>query len=114
MSKETGVRRAAVSDSSGNVFEDLGRPNADELQLKVRLAVAINHVLEARGLRQVEAARALGAKQPEISALANYKLTGFSLGRLVTYLVNLNQDIEIAIRPSHSHGHVTVRELEHA
>lgn len=114
MSKEAGVRRATVSDSSGNVFEDLGRPNAEEQKLKARLAAAINRAVEARGLRQAEAARVLGASQPDISALANYKLSGFSVGRLVGYLTDLNRDVEIAIRPSRSHGHVTVRELADA
>ncbi len=114
MSKETGVRRVTVSDSSGNVFEDLGRPNAEEQKLKARLAAAINRAVEARGLRQAESARVLGASQPDVSALANYKLSGFSVGRLVGYLTDLNRDVEIAIRPSRSHGHVTVRELADA
>jgi predicted XRE-type DNA-binding protein len=113
MSKEISGRRLAVSDSSGNVFEDLGRPDAEEQKLKARLAAAINRAIESRGLRQAEAAVALGATQPDISALANYKLSGFSVGRLVTYLLCLKKDLEIAIRPSGSeHGHVSVRELE--
>lgn len=114
MSKETEGRHVAVSASSGNVFDDLGRPNGEELKLKARLAAAINRAVEARGLRQAEAARVLGASQPDISALANYKLSGFSVGRLVTYLMSLNKDVEIAIRPSRSHGHVSVRELADA
>jgi predicted XRE-type DNA-binding protein len=114
MSKETKNRRVAVSESSGNVFDDLGRPNAEEQKLKARLAAAINRAIEARGLRQTEAARVLGANQPDVSALANYKLSGFSVGRLVAYLTALNRDVEIAIRPSRSHGHVSVRELEDA
>lgn len=114
MSKETKGRRVVVSESSGNVFDDLGRPNAEEQKLKARLASAINRAVEARGLRQVEAARVLGASQPEVSALSNYKLSGFSIGRLVDYLTALNRDVEIAIRPSRSHGQVSVRELEDA
>jgi predicted XRE-type DNA-binding protein len=114
MSKEMKGHRVAVSESSGNVFDDLGRPNAEEQKLKARLAAAINRAIEARGLRQIEAARVLGATQPEISALANYKLSGFSVGRLVAYLTALNRDVEIAIRPSRSHGHVSVRELKDA
>src|SRR4051812_8800567 len=95
-------QRVRVSDSSGNVFEDLGYSDAAELKLKARLAAAINHAIEGRGLRQAEAARVLGASQSDVSALANYKLNGFSLGRLVDYLTALNRDVEIAIRPSRS------------
>lgn len=114
MSKESKTRRVAVSESSGNAFTDLGRPNAEEQKLKARLAAAINKAIEARGLRQAEAARVLGAGQPDISNLANYKLSGFSIGRLMDYLTALNRDVEIAIRPSRSHGHVRVHELEDA
>lgn len=114
MRKDAKSRLLPVSDSSGNVFEDLGRPNAEEMKLKVRLATAINHAIEARGLRQVDVAREINAAQPDISALANYKLANFSVGRLVAYLTSLNRDVEIAIRPSQSHGHVSVRELEDA
>ena len=114
MSKGTKVRRVAVSESSGNVFEDLGLPGAAEQKLKARLAAAINRAVEERGLRQAEAARVLGASQPDVSALANYKLSGFSIGRLVDYLTALNRDVEIAIRPSRHRGHVSVCELEDA
>ncbi len=51
---------AKVTESSGNVFRDLGLKNAEELDTKLRLCVAINRILEGRGLTQVEAARALG------------------------------------------------------
>jgi predicted XRE-type DNA-binding protein len=82
--------------SSGNVFADLGLANADEEQTKVRLALAINRSLE--GLAQVEAAKRLGTKQPNVSALRNYLLDGFSAERLMHFLNALDQDVEIVIR----------------
>jgi predicted XRE-type DNA-binding protein len=100
--------------STGNVFEDLGLPNAVENKTKVRLALAINHVLEEQGLLQVDAARLLGCTQPEVSALANYKLRGFSVIRLMEFLTALDRDIEIGIRKIQRHGHIKVRELESA
>jgi predicted XRE-type DNA-binding protein len=33
-----------------------------------------------------------------VSALANYKLDGFSVERLMTFLTALDQDVEIVIR----------------
>jgi predicted XRE-type DNA-binding protein len=99
-----------IVQSSGNVFEDLGRPDADEKKTKVALAIAINHALVARKISQAEAARLLGTEQPKISALANYKLAGFSAARLMQFLTALGRDIEIIIRPSHGHGRILVHE----
>ncbi len=87
-----------VVQSSGNVFADLGLPNAEEKQTKVRLAVAINHIIGSQRLSQVAAARRLNINQPKISALSNYRLDGFSVERLMNFLTALDQDIEIVIR----------------
>jgi len=87
-----------VVQSSGNVFADLRLKDADEKQTKVRLAVAVNQILRARRLSQVVAAHMLGINQPKISALANYKLDGFSVERLMHFLNALDRDVEIVIR----------------
>lgn len=89
-----------VEPSSGNVFADLGLPDAAELDIKVRLAVEIMRVIEARELSQVAAAAVLNINQPKVSALKHYKLDGFSVERLMTFLLALGQDLEIRIRPS--------------
>ncbi len=83
---------------SGNVFADLGYPDAEERQTKVRLAVAINRIVERRGLSQVRAASLLGISQPKISALSNFKLEGFSVERLMTFLTALDRDVSIVIK----------------
>ncbi len=83
---------------SGNVFADLGYPDADERQTKLRLAHAINSVIKRRRLTQAAAAEKLGVGQPKISALVNYKLEGMSVERLITFLTALDQDVEITIR----------------
>jgi predicted XRE-type DNA-binding protein len=87
-----------IEPSSGNVFADLGLPDAAELDTKARLAVAINRQLESRRLTQVAAATALSVSQPKISALKHYKLDDFSIERLMTFLTALGSDIEIQIR----------------
>ena len=88
----------AITPSSGNVFADLGLTDAEERQTKVRLALAINRILDQRHLRQAEAARELGINQPKISALTNYRLAGFSVERLLSFLTALDRDVEIVIR----------------
>jgi len=77
---------AIVTPSSGNVFTDLGFADAGERKTKVRLAFAINQILERRRLSQAEAARRLGINQPKVSALVNYRLDGFSVERLMHFL----------------------------
>ena len=89
---------AKVVRSSGNVFADLGFADAGERQTKVRLAMAINGVLQRRGLSQGKAAEMLGINQPKVSALSKYRLEGFSVERLMRFLTSLNQDVEIIIR----------------
>ena len=87
-----------VTPGSGNVFADLGIADAEERQTKVRLALAINQILEERHMVQAEAARRLGINQPKISALSNYRLEGFSIERLMHLLNALGRDVEIVIR----------------
>ena len=90
--------KETITRGTGNVFADLGYADADERQTKLRLAHAINGVIARRRLTQVAAAERLGISQPKVSALANYKLDGFSVERLMTLLTALDQDVEIVIR----------------
>jgi predicted XRE-type DNA-binding protein len=98
MPKQRNEEERAVTPGSGNVFADLGFADAGERQTKVRLALAINQILERRKLPQGKAARLLDINQPKVSALANYRLEGFSVERLMHFLNALDQDVEIVIR----------------
>jgi predicted XRE-type DNA-binding protein len=80
------------------VFADLGYADAEERQTKLRLANAINGVIARRRLTQAVAAEKFGVNQPKVSALARYKLDGFSVERLMTFLTALDQDVEIVIK----------------
>jgi predicted XRE-type DNA-binding protein len=87
-----------VIPSSGNVFADMGLPDAAELDTKVRLGAAICRIVGRHRQTQVEVANTLGISQPKVSALLHYKLKGFSLERLMRFLVVLGQDAEILVR----------------
>ena len=95
-----------VVPSSGNVFADLGVPNAEEKQTKVRLAVAINQIIQGRKLSQMAAARRLKVNQPKVSALSNYLLDGFSVERLMNFVTALDRDVDIVIRPKSKSGKI--------
>lgn len=101
----------SVEAGSGNVFKDLGLPEPSEWTTKISLAVEINRALESRGLNQAMAARRLRVNQPKVSALANYRLEGFSVERLMAFLTALGHDVQISIRSRRSGqamGRVTV------
>ena len=97
-SKSTNEEEVGIVRGTANVLADLGLPDAEERQTKLRLAVAINEILASKRLNQSEAAERLGVNQPKVSALAHYKLDGFSVERLMTFLTALDRDVEITIR----------------
>lgn len=87
-----------IDEGSGNVFADLGLPDAEELESKAQLAYRIAEIIRGRQLTQAEAADVLGATQPIVSKLMNGQLHGFSLERLVRFLNALDRDVEIVVR----------------
>lgn len=99
----TGEAVEAVEMGSGNVFADLGRADPDERQLRVKLAIRLNDLLQAEGLTQSAAAKRFGISQPHLSELKNFKLTRFSSERLLHYITLLDRDVEIFIRPRSAH-----------
>ena len=84
---------------SGNVFKDLGLPNADEHLVKAQLLFKIDTIMKDRGLKQVEAAALFGVRQPDISKMLRGEFRQFSVERLLRFLVALDQDVEIIVKP---------------
>lgn len=109
--KRKGKRKMDIEVGSGNVFADLGFPDAEELNTKVRLAVEIIRLIEQRSLSQTAAAALLEVNQPKISALKHCQLDGFSVERLMSFLLALGQDIEIRVkaRGKKAPGKISVR-----
>jgi predicted XRE-type DNA-binding protein len=84
--------------SSGNVFRDLGLPDAEELDIKANLAIQIGQLIRRRGLTQSQAASMLGVDQPRVSALMRGHLEKFSMEKLCDYLRALGCDVDIRIQ----------------
>ena len=84
---------------SGSVFEDLAHPRPAEALAKAELAHKIGMLIAERGLTQAAAAGLLKVDQPKASALMRGRLAGFSLNRLVRFLVRLGSDVEIVVKP---------------
>jgi len=84
--------------SCGNVFADLGLPKPEELLAKAELANKIAVIIQERKLTQAKAAKLLGIDQPKVSMLLRGRLTGFSIERLMRFLLLLGQDIKITVQ----------------
>jgi predicted XRE-type DNA-binding protein len=94
------VQDTAFERSSGNVFEDLGLGQPEELKTKVVLAVRLNERIKALNLKQADIAKRLGTAQPNVSALLGYKLDNFSSEKLLEFFNALGYDVDVLIRPA--------------
>ncbi len=102
--KKTHRRRVRVTESSGNVFADLGLPNPEQELLKAQLTLQIHTILKNSGMTQTEIAKILGVQQPQVSLLMRNRAGNFSVGRLMEFLTDLRQDVEITVRPTRRFG----------
>ena len=96
------TEKLKVERGSGNVFADLGRPDAETQLLKAGLVTRIDKIIRQRGLKQVEAAKLLGLSQPDISRLLRGSFREYSVERLMRLLTALGRDVEIVIREPRS------------
>lgn len=106
----SGKEKNPVERGSGNVFADLGRPDADTHLLKADLVSRIDQIIRRRRLTQTKAAAILGVSQPDVSRLLKGEFRDYSLERLFRLLQALGQDVEIVIRNSRSDrpGHLHI------
>jgi predicted XRE-type DNA-binding protein len=82
-----------------NVFKDIGVPNADEHLVKAQLVFKIDTIMKQRRLKQAEAAALLGIRQPDVSKMLRGEFRQFSVERLLRFLVALDQDVQIVVKP---------------
>ena len=86
-----------ITPSSGNVFRDLGRANADELLAKAELSLLLTRLIRRQGLTQRSAAELLGVSPPDVSDLMRGKLARFSYERLIRFLVRAGANVAIRV-----------------
>src|SRR3954452_17292615 len=85
----------AIERGSGNVFADLGLPDAETLQLKAQIAAEIIKVLDKRRLGLKEAAELTGIDASDFSRVRNGKLTRLSVDRLLRMAERLGRKAQI-------------------
>lgn len=82
---------------SGNVFRDLGHPNADAEQLKSILAAQIIAVMDAEHLTTRKAEDRTGIAAADFSRIRKAKLDRFTIDRLMTVLNRLDRKVEVSV-----------------
>lgn len=92
-SRDTEIRRGGT-----NVFDDLDLPNAEGHLVKAQLVSRIMDIMKARKLTQTAVAEVIGITQPDVSNLIRGRFRGYSIDRLMSFLVALDQDIEIVVK----------------
>src|SRR5664279_2372700 len=93
------TNKKAYETGSRNVFKDIGAPNAEEHLVKAQLVFKIDTIMKNRGLKQVEAAGLFGVRQPDVSKMLRGEFRQFSVERLLRFLVAVDQDVEIVVKP---------------
>jgi predicted XRE-type DNA-binding protein len=103
------IEGVEIRRSSGNVFADLGLPDAEKLKIKTGLVFEIRKAMHALSLTQQAAAKRMGIPQPKVSAMMHGDFTNLSERKLMDCLNRLGYDIEIKVRPtSKPVGHLTL------
>jgi predicted XRE-type DNA-binding protein len=100
-----------METGSGNVYADLGFPDAGEMEIKAQLVTKIAEIIKKEGLNQTQAAGRLGLTQPMLSNILRGHFRGVSERRLMDCLTRLGRDVQIVVspaRPSRPKGRLAV------
>lgn len=90
----------SMTESSGNVFADLGFENPEEEQLKAQLVREIRGILKSRRLTLAKAAEALDLEQLDASALISGHTENFTLEGLLRSIRKLDREVSVVVTKS--------------
>ena len=97
-------RKIKVEAGSGNIFADLGLPDAETHFLKAQIVAEIYRLTNQRKLPQVHAGKLMGISQPEVSRMFKGNFREYSVDRLMAFLTAFDRDVEIVVRPRKKSG----------
>lgn len=89
--------KSEIIRGTGNVFRDLGLPDAGREQLRALLAAKIIGVLDDRKLTVRAAQELTGIAAADFSRIRNANLGRFTIDRLMTILSGLGQEVEVSV-----------------
>lgn len=102
--------RSGIHETKGNVFADLGIPDAEIHYLKAQIVAELYRLTRERRLTQSAAGAVMGISQPEVSRLFKGVFREYSVERLLTLLTAFDRDVDIVVRPREAGtGRGTVR-----
>jgi predicted XRE-type DNA-binding protein len=104
------ARRTKIEPGGGNIFADLGLPDAKTHLLKAQIVSEVCRLTTARKLTQAKAGARIGISQPEVSRLFNGHFREYSVDRLMGFLTAFDRDVEIVVRDKVRTGTMTDRE----
>jgi predicted XRE-type DNA-binding protein len=87
-----------ATTGSGNVFADLGLPDAEEMLVKSQIVVRLHDAIKSRKLTQTAAAKVIGIAQSDLSNVLRGRFRGYSTERLLRMLTAFGRDIDIVVR----------------
>jgi predicted XRE-type DNA-binding protein len=99
LTKNEVSKKIELEEGSGNVFQDLGLEDADDLYSRAQLGFHVHKIIHSKKLKQREIASLLGIKQPEVSHLMNGHFSRFTSDQLLDFLKRLDQKVTIRISP---------------
>ncbi len=105
------TNKKGYETGSRNVFKDIGVPNAEEHLVKAQLVFKIDKIMKERGLKQIEAADLFGIRQPDVSKMLRGEFRQFSVERLLRFLVALDQDVQIVVKPHRDRNNVAALQV---
>lgn len=86
-----------IASAGGNIFADLGVPNAENEKLRLVLLASIKEWFKDSGMTQQEAANRMGIKQPVLNDALNGRFQKFTIDRLVKMLATVGMHINITV-----------------
>ena len=89
-----------IEESTGNVYADLGMPDADKMMVKAQLATKIGEIIKNKKWTQQHAAEVLGMKQPKLSMMLRGQFCGISETKMLDCLARLGRDVQIVVGPA--------------
>jgi predicted XRE-type DNA-binding protein len=98
------ARKPHIVAGSGNIFADLGLPDAETHLLKAQIVSEIYRLTHERKLTQTRAGKRMGISQPEVSRMFKGNFREYSIERLMEFLTTFDRDIEIVVRPHRKSG----------
>lgn len=98
------TRKVKVETSNGNIFADLGLPDAENHFLRAQIVSEIYRLANGRKLTQAQAGKLMGISQPEVSRMFKGHFREYSIDRLMGFLTSFDRDVEIVVRPHKKAG----------